>query len=54
MADSSIEQLVESFRKFPGIGPRQAQRFVYFFHKTMFKINNVIDTTTGVTVLCSA
>lgn len=30
MADSSIEQLIESFRKFPGIGPRQARRFVYF------------------------
>ncbi len=27
---SSIEKLVESFRQFPGIGPRQARRFVYF------------------------
>lgn len=27
---SSIEQLAEYFSKFPGIGPRQAKRFVYF------------------------
>ena len=26
----SIEKLIELFRKFPGIGPRQARRFVYF------------------------
>ncbi len=30
MADSPLDQLVESFRKFPGIGPRQARRFVYY------------------------
>ncbi len=27
---NSIERLVERFRQFPGIGPRQARRFVYF------------------------
>ncbi len=27
---TSIEKLTEIFSKFPGIGPRQAQRFVYF------------------------
>lgn len=27
---SSIEKLTESFSRFPGIGPRQAKRFVYF------------------------
>lgn len=27
---SSIEKLTELFSKFPGIGPRQAKRFVYF------------------------
>ena len=27
---SSIEKLTEQFSKFPGIGPRQAKRFVYF------------------------
>ena len=27
---SSIERLAERFRDFPGIGPRQAKRFVYF------------------------
>lgn len=26
----TLEKLVEHFRKFPGIGPRQARRFVYF------------------------
>ena len=30
MPDSLIDQLVKSFRKFPGIGPRQARRFVYY------------------------
>lgn len=30
MPDSPIERLVESFRRFPGIGPRQARRFVYY------------------------
>ena len=27
---NTIERLTEYFRKFPGIGPRQAKRFVYF------------------------
>ena len=27
---NSIDKLTELFRKFPGIGPRQAQRFVHF------------------------
>ena len=26
----NIDRLIESFLKFPGIGPRQAKRFVYF------------------------
>src|SRR3989338_3638550 len=30
MADSIIEQLTQSFRRFPGIGPRQAKRFVHY------------------------
>ncbi len=30
---NSIEQLAEKFSKFPGIGPRQAKRFVYFLLK---------------------
>lgn len=25
-----IDELIEIFRKFPGVGPRQAERFVYF------------------------
>ncbi len=28
--DDSIKQLTEYFRRFPGIGPRQARRFVYY------------------------
>lgn len=27
---SSLEKLIEMFRQFPGIGPRQARRFAYF------------------------
>ncbi len=30
MSDKVIQQLAEEFRKFPGIGPRQAERFVYY------------------------
>lgn len=30
MSDTTIQKLVESFMRFPGIGPRQARRFVYY------------------------
>ena len=30
MSDSLIDRLTEEFRRFPGIGPRQAKRFVYY------------------------
>ncbi len=30
MGGNSFDQLVEMFMRFPGIGPRQARRFVYF------------------------
>ena len=30
MSESIIDQLTQSFLKFPGIGPRQAKRFVYY------------------------
>lgn len=30
MIDDHLEKLSEVFRKFPGIGPRQARRFVFF------------------------
>ena len=30
MSDTIIQQLTESFMRFPGIGPRQARRFVYY------------------------
>lgn len=29
MPDNVIERLIETFRRFPGIGPRQARRFVF-------------------------
>lgn len=29
MPDNIVDRLVETFRRFPGIGPRQARRFVY-------------------------
>lgn len=41
---SAIEQLVEQFAKFPGIGPRQARRFVYFLlNKNSSYIQNLIQ-----------
>ena len=44
MPESLIDQLVESFRKFPGIGPRQARRFVYYLlranHNTVENLAN--------------
>lgn len=30
MSDSLMQELAESFQRFPGIGPRQAKRFVYY------------------------
>jgi recombination protein RecR len=30
MPDSILDQLTQSFKRFPGIGPRQAKRFVYY------------------------
>lgn len=34
MAQNSIEKLTELFERFPGIGPRQARRFVHFLLTT--------------------
>ena len=31
--NSNIEKLTEHFKRFPGVGPRQAKRFVYFLLK---------------------
>ena len=45
---SSIDQLQEQFSKFPGIGPRQAQRFVYFLlHRDRGYIDNLIRDIRG-------
>src|SRR3989344_8801958 len=43
MADSIIDQLSQSFIKFPGIGPRQARRFVYYLlHTNTGTVNNLL------------
>ena len=40
---SSLDRLQQHFAKFPGIGPRQAQRFVYFLlHKDRKYIEDLI------------
>lgn len=40
---SALERLQQHFTKFPGIGPRQAQRFVYFLlHKEKTYIDQLI------------
>lgn len=41
-----IDELIEMFRKFPGVGPRQAERFVYYLLRQrkdyLKKISNLI------------
>ncbi len=38
------EKLLEQFRRFPGIGPKQAERFVYFLMKQNNNfIENIVD-----------
>lgn len=41
---NSFEKLTELFKKFPGIGPRQAKRFVYFLlTRNKFYIDELLD-----------
>lgn len=41
---SLIDQLTQSFIKFPGIGPRQARRFVYYLlHTNSATVNNLLQ-----------
>ena len=42
---NSIEKLIEIFRKFPGIGPRQAKRFVYFL---LSQNNNFLENLSSI------
>lgn len=43
MPDSIIEKLTQSFRRFPGIGPRQAKRFVYhLLHAPKSEVENLL------------
>ena len=45
MSASPFDALVEIFLKFPGIGPRQAKRFVYFLLSLdQSSLNNFIDS----------
>lgn len=45
MADNTIEKLTTLFTRFPGIGPRQARRFVYFLLKNNQQNLNDLATT---------
>ncbi len=38
--DDTIQQLMETFMKFPGIGPRQARRFVYYLLRSNHNLQN--------------
>lgn len=53
---SSIEELAQLFRKFPGIGERQAKRFVYFLLKSrpeyVNQLINEIQKTRQNTKVC--
>lgn len=53
---SSIEELAQLFRKFPGIGERQAKRFVYFLLKSrpeyVEKLLEEIQSTRKNTKVC--
>ncbi|MDQ5958086.1 MAG: Recombination protein RecR [Patescibacteria group bacterium] len=48
MGGNSFDQLVEIFMKFPGIGPRQARRFVYFLlsldQGNLLRLTNAINS----------
>lgn len=44
MLPSSIQKLIEIFSQFPGIGPRQAARFVfYLFNKSQTELDELAD-----------
>ncbi|OHA58660.1 MAG: hypothetical protein A2571_02730 [Candidatus Vogelbacteria bacterium RIFOXYD1_FULL_44_32] len=48
MGGNSFDQLVEIFIRFPGIGPRQARRFVYFLlaldASSLLRLTNAINS----------
>lgn len=48
MSEDQIEDLTELFKKFPGVGPRQARRFVYYLiHKDTHYLNNLTESIKG-------
>lgn len=53
---NSIEKLVQIFSRFPGIGPRQARRFVYYLltrtDDTLSELINNIKDLKGDVVMC--
>ncbi|NCS98660.1 recombination protein RecR [Candidatus Parcubacteria bacterium] len=52
-----FDELVEIFRKFPGVGPRQAERFVYFLLRqpkgSLDKIGRLIPALSNSVKQCS-
>lgn len=52
-----FNNLEDTFRKFPGIGPRQAKRFVYHLlsldQSELLKINDNLSNLKSTTVMCS-
>jgi recombination protein RecR len=52
-----FDELVEIFRKFPGVGPRQAERFVYFLLRqpkgSLDKIGRLIPSLSNSVKQCS-
>lgn len=44
MPDNLMQELTDSFQRFPGIGPRQAKRFVYYLlHASNGTANRLLD-----------
>jgi len=56
MADDTFQKLTEVFRKFPGIGPRQANRFVFFLaglsKDNIDQLKNLLTDLTNTTFRC--
>jgi recombination protein RecR len=54
---SVIDELIEIFRKFPGVGPRQAERFVYHLLRqpkgTLDRISSLIPSLSNQVHICS-
>jgi len=53
-----IEELIEIFRRFPGVGPRQAERFVYYLLRQnknyLDKISRLIPSLSNSVKICQS